>query len=126
MQSGIWENFPLHLTEGGLRTSGGCRYLTPNLSETLGPTADWDVNLWLADVGIVHLRKQQSIQLKLQNVLDSLVEPPLLGKADAGLLVFVMDDQDAPGLRGLRCTRGLMSSGRLWKSYLVLQAWTRA
>lgn len=79
-----------------LETIGQQHYRTPDLSETLGPTADWDVNLWLAYLGVAHLRKRQGIYLKLQSVLGDLVEPPGLGKGEAGLLVLVMDDDGTP------------------------------
>ncbi len=79
-----------------LQTIGQEHYLTPELSETLGPTADWDVNLWLAYLGVAHLRKWQGIYLKLQTVLGNLSQPPRLDPGEAGLLVLVMDDTGAP------------------------------
>jgi hypothetical protein len=79
-----------------LQTIGQENYLTPELSETLGPTADWDVNLWLAYLGVAHLRKWQGVYLKLQTVLGNLNQPPGLDPGEAGLLVLVMDDTGAP------------------------------
>lgn len=79
-----------------LQTIGQENYLTPDLSETLGPTADWDVNLWLSYLGVAHLRKWQGVYLKLQTVLGNLSQPVALDPGQAGLLVLFMDDAGTP------------------------------
>lgn len=79
-----------------LETIGQLNYRIPDLSETLGPSADWDVNLWLAYLGVAHLRKRQGGYLKLQSVLGNLTPPPALSRGEAGLLVLIMDDTGNP------------------------------
>jgi hypothetical protein len=79
-----------------LQTIGQENYRTPDLSETLGPTADWNLNLWLAYLGVAHLRKQQGLYMKLQTVLGNMIAPPALRDDEAGLLVLVMDDDGNP------------------------------
>jgi hypothetical protein len=67
---------------------------SPEISELLGKTADWDVNLWLAVLGTANIRPVEGYYRRL-NLID-VPNAPDLEKDSSGLLILVVSENEAP------------------------------
>ena len=92
----IGKTAPLQFQRDLLTTFNQEDFRTPNLSESLGPTADWDPNLWLAFLGVTWIRIAGKFAHKLCTVLDSMGQLPDLKTGRSGLVLMIQDENGAP------------------------------
>jgi hypothetical protein len=71
-------------------------FRTPDLADSLGPSADWDPNLWLAWLAVVWLRPVAEHAPELAAFANGFGDPPAVTKGGSALAVLIVDEDGAP------------------------------
>ena len=97
-----------------------------NFSETLGPTAHWNLQLWLAYLGAAHIMKKPDMYYKLGRIPLASLDTVAPGGSIA--LVLVVSDAGVPSITAHRQTgvtwmemKGVVNVPNLYQGTLALQ-----